>query len=67
MRSLLGYPYYSQTIVEDARQRASAAREPIRREDAPDGVKSYALDPDNADRLWEMSETLVGERFPLRS
>ena len=35
--------------------------------DAPDGVKSYALDPDNADRLWEMSETLVGERFPRRS
>src|SRR5436190_12647437 len=37
--------------------------------DAPDalnGVKSYALDPDNAERLWEVSETLVGERFPLR-
>ena len=32
-----------------------------------DRVKSYALDPDNADRLREMSETLVGERFPLRS
>ena len=34
--------------------------------DAPDalnGVKSYALDPGNADRLWEASETLVGERF----
>ena len=34
--------------------------------DALDGVKSYALDPDNAERLWEVSETLVGERFPLR-
>jgi NAD(P)-dependent dehydrogenase (short-subunit alcohol dehydrogenase family) len=31
--------------------------------DAHDGVKSYALDPRNADRLWEVSETLVGERF----
>jgi len=31
--------------------------------DARDGVKSYALDPGNADRLWEASETLVGERF----
>ena len=36
--------------------------------DAPDalnGVKSYALDPDNAERLWEVSETLVGGRFAL--
>ena len=31
--------------------------------DAHDGVKSYALDPRNAERLWEVSETLVGERF----
>jgi NAD(P)-dependent dehydrogenase (short-subunit alcohol dehydrogenase family) len=34
--------------------------------DAPDaleGVKSYALDPRNAERLWEMSEQLVGQRF----
>jgi hypothetical protein len=31
--------------------------------DALDGVKSYALDPRNADRLWEISEKLVGERF----
>jgi NAD(P)-dependent dehydrogenase (short-subunit alcohol dehydrogenase family) len=31
--------------------------------DALDGVKSYALDPRNADRLWEVSEELVGERF----
>ena len=35
--------------------------------DALDGVKSYALDPGNADRLWEVSEKLVGERFPLSS
>ncbi len=32
-------------------------------DDALDGVKSYALDPQNAERLWELSETLVGERF----
>src|SRR5262249_58220592 len=31
--------------------------------DALDGVKSYALDAANADRLWELSETLVGHRF----
>src|SRR5262245_9692579 len=36
--------------------------------DAPeayDGVMSYALDPRNAERLWELSERLVGERFAL--
>ena len=36
--------------------------------DAPDalaGVKSYALDPENAERLWEVSEELVGQRFAL--
>jgi len=33
--------------------------------DALDGVKSYALDPANAQRLWEVSEALVGERFAL--
>src|SRR6476620_4217677 len=33
--------------------------------DALDGVKSYALDPQNAERLWEVSENLVGERFAL--
>ncbi|GMM92373.1 SDR family NAD(P)-dependent oxidoreductase [Qipengyuania sp. MTN3-11] len=27
------------------------------------GVRSYALDPDAADRLWALSEKLVGERF----
>ena len=33
--------------------------------DALDGVKSYALDRANAARLWEVSEKLVGQRFPL--
>ena len=36
--------------------------------DAPDaigGVKTYAIDPRNAERLWELSEHLVGQRFPL--
>jgi len=33
--------------------------------DALDGVKSYALDPKNAERLWELSERLIGERFAL--
>ena len=31
--------------------------------DAPEGVKSYALDPALADRLWDVSERLVGERL----
>jgi NAD(P)-dependent dehydrogenase (short-subunit alcohol dehydrogenase family) len=29
------------------------------------GVRSYALDPDRAARLWSLSEELVGERFEL--
>jgi NAD(P)-dependent dehydrogenase (short-subunit alcohol dehydrogenase family) len=33
--------------------------------DALDGVKAYALDAGNAERLWEVSEQLVGERFAL--
>lgn len=33
--------------------------------DALDGVKSYAVDPENAERLWAASEKLVGERFEL--
>ena len=33
--------------------------------DALDGVKSWALDAGNAERLWEVSERLVGERFTL--
>ena len=32
-------------------------------EDTTGGVKSYAIDPDNADRLWAMSEEMVGETF----
>jgi hypothetical protein len=31
--------------------------------DALDGVKSYAVDAQNAERLWEASEKAVGERF----
>ena len=27
------------------------------------GVEAYALDPALADQLWQLSETLVGERF----
>ncbi|MDG5746686.1 SDR family NAD(P)-dependent oxidoreductase [Qipengyuania sp. XHP0207] len=27
------------------------------------GVKSYAIDPDNAEKLWTMSEEMVGEKF----
>ncbi|MCA0903770.1 SDR family NAD(P)-dependent oxidoreductase [Qipengyuania aquimaris] len=27
------------------------------------GVRSYAIDPDRADRLWSMSEKMVGESF----
>jgi NAD(P)-dependent dehydrogenase (short-subunit alcohol dehydrogenase family) len=36
--------------------------------DAPDalsGVMSYALDPQSAERLWEVSEKLVGQHFSL--
>lgn len=32
-------------------------------ESASGGVRSYAIDKDNADRLWALSEELVGERF----
>ena len=32
-------------------------------EDTTGGVKSYAIDPENADRLWAMSEEMVGETF----
>jgi len=35
----------------------------VRDEDAMNGVRSYALDPDSAARLWALSEELVGERF----
>jgi NAD(P)-dependent dehydrogenase (short-subunit alcohol dehydrogenase family) len=30
---------------------------------APEGVRSYAVDPDNAKALWALSEKLVGETF----
>ena len=33
------------------------------RPDADAGVEAYALDPDIADQLWQLSETLVGETF----
>jgi NAD(P)-dependent dehydrogenase (short-subunit alcohol dehydrogenase family) len=33
--------------------------------DALDGVKSYALDAESAERLWTLSEEVVGERFAL--
>ena len=34
------------------------------RDDADDltGVRSYAVDPEAAERLWALSETLIGER-----
>jgi NAD(P)-dependent dehydrogenase (short-subunit alcohol dehydrogenase family) len=32
---------------------------------ATEGVRSYALDPASAERLWSVSEGLVGQRFPL--
>ena len=34
-------------------------------DDARDGVKSYAIDPANAERLWELSEAAVGELFAV--
>jgi len=34
-------------------------------EGAGEGVRSYALDPDAARRLWSVSEELVGRSFPL--
>ena len=33
--------------------------------DALDGVKTYAMDTENAQRLWEVSEKMVGQRFAL--
>ncbi len=32
-------------------------------ESQKDGVRSYALDPDNAERLWQVSEKMVGQSF----
>ena len=31
--------------------------------DGRSGVRDYALDPDNAERLWEISENMVGQKF----
>ncbi|NNL64754.1 MAG: SDR family NAD(P)-dependent oxidoreductase [Myxococcales bacterium] len=36
-------------------------------ENAPEGVRSYALDPDDAKRLWTLSEQMVGQSFPAPS
>jgi len=33
--------------------------------DPTHGVKSYAISPDDAERLWQLSETLVGRSFDL--
>ena len=33
-------------------------------EGAPEGVRSYALDPEAARRLWSVSEELVGQELP---
>lgn len=35
------------------------------RENAPDGVRSHAVDPEAAKRLWTLSEEMVGQSFPL--
>jgi NAD(P)-dependent dehydrogenase (short-subunit alcohol dehydrogenase family) len=34
-------------------------------DDPARGVKSYAISPEDAERLWHLSETLVGETFDL--
>ncbi|MGD0947554.1 MAG: hypothetical protein ABSA52_08995 [Candidatus Binatia bacterium] len=34
-------------------------------ENAPHGVRSYAIDPEIAQQLWAASEEMVGERFEL--
>lgn len=34
-------------------------------DDAPSGYAAWALDPAAATRLWELSESMVGQRFPL--
>ncbi|MEW4449130.1 SDR family NAD(P)-dependent oxidoreductase [Qipengyuania sp. JC766] len=36
---------------------------PVDDESTQGGVRSYALDPDKADRLWALSERMVGESF----
>lgn len=34
-------------------------------DEAREGVRSYALDPEAASRLWKISEEMVGQEFPL--
>ena len=34
-------------------------------ENAAEGVRSYALDPEAAQRLWTLSEEMVGQNFDL--
>ena len=34
-------------------------------DDPNGGVRTYAVDPGLADRLWMMSEEMVGQEFPL--
>ena len=36
-------------------------------EDSSGGVHDYALDSDAAQRLWELSEQLVGDQFALEA
>ena len=41
---------------------------PVSDADQPGNVvRSYAIDPENADRLWTISEQLVGETFDLKN
>jgi hypothetical protein len=37
--------------------------EVVENESFGDGVRAYALDPDNAKALWAKSEEMVGETF----
>jgi NAD(P)-dependent dehydrogenase (short-subunit alcohol dehydrogenase family) len=42
---------------------ADCAVQPVKDDANPSGVESYAVDPAAAQRLWELSETLVGQSF----
>ena len=37
---------------------------PVDDEDQSGGVRSYAVDPDRAERLWALSEELTGQHYP---
>lgn len=39
--------------------------EPEREQNPSEGYKDYALDPEAAERLWRLSEDIVGERFEI--